>query len=39
MNENNFLANEKKKIPSFFIFIAVVGLLAVLIGYHCLDLG
>ena len=33
MNENDFLVDEKKKIPSFFIFIAIVGLLAVLIGF------
>jgi hypothetical protein len=33
MSETDFLVIEKKKIPSFFLFIAIIGLLAVLIGF------
>ncbi len=33
MSQPNFLINKKRKTPSFFIFIAIIGLLAVLIGF------
>jgi hypothetical protein len=33
MNENDYLLRESKRIPSFFIFMAILGLLAVLIGF------
>ena len=33
MYENDFLLSERKKTPSFFIFMAILGLLAALIGF------
>src|SRR5678815_4763696 len=33
MNENQVVAEKRKKAPSFFVFIAIVGVLAVLIGF------
>jgi hypothetical protein len=33
MSETDFLVIKKRKIPSFFFFIAIIGLLAVLIGF------
>ena len=33
MSQTDFLINKKRSAPSFFIFIAIIGLLAVLIGF------